>query len=231
MEKYFLAIDIGASGGRHILGCLKDGKIELEEVYRFENGMDKTEETGEDGRKKTVLVWNLDRLFSEIITGMKKCKELGRIPESVGIDTWGVDYVLLDENDKDTTYRFDAKVDNLMLEVDFNIKSGRSDLSAFNAKYYSQFINGVEYDSFLFSNYEPYTNNMNREELKGYNKQSLDYIFAKWLVLQDNSGTTPFSEDDLVLKDGKIIVDKVITNLDLGTNTQVLVTVIPQLRF
>ena len=74
MEKYFLAIDIGASSGRHILGCLKDGRIELEEVYRFENGMDKVEETGKDGQKKTVLVWNLDRLFNEIITGMKKCK-------------------------------------------------------------------------------------------------------------------------------------------------------------
>ena len=120
MEKYFLAIDIGASGGRHILGCLKDGKIELEEVYRFENGMDKTEETGEDGRKKTVLVWNLDRLFSEIITGMKKCKELGRIPESVGIDTWGVDYVLLDENDellgKAVGYR-DHRTDGMDAEV------------------------------------------------------------------------------------------------------------------
>ena len=120
MEKYFLAIDIGASSGRHILGCLKDGRIELEEVYRFENGMDKIEETGKDGQKKTVLVWNLDRLFNEIISGMKKCKELGHIPESVGIDTWGVDYVLLDENDeligKAVGYR-DHRTDGMDAEV------------------------------------------------------------------------------------------------------------------
>lgn len=91
MEKYFLAVDIGASSGRHILGSLEDGKIRLEEVYRFWNGMD--EEEG-------VLYWNVERLFDEIIAGMKKCHELGKVPESVGIDTWGVDFVLLDKEDK-----------------------------------------------------------------------------------------------------------------------------------
>ena len=90
-SKYFLAIDIGASSGRHILGCIRDKKIELEEVYRFENRMD--EENG-------TLYWDTDRLFREIITGMKICKNIGKIPESVGIDTWGVDFVLLDDNDK-----------------------------------------------------------------------------------------------------------------------------------
>ncbi len=91
MEKYFLAIDIGASSGRHILGYKKDGKLYLEEVHRFWNGMDE-----EDG----TLYWNVERLFSDILEGMKKCKELGKIPQSVGIDTWGVDYVLLDQEDK-----------------------------------------------------------------------------------------------------------------------------------
>ncbi len=90
MGKYFLAIDIGASSGRHILGSQENGKIVLEEVYRFWNGMEETE--GE-------LCWDVERLFREIIAGMKKCAELGKIPESVGIDTWGVDFVLLDEKD------------------------------------------------------------------------------------------------------------------------------------
>lgn len=90
-EKYFLAIDIGASSGRHILGSVQDGKIELEEIYRFWNGMDDIDGT---------LCWNVDRLFDEIIAGMKKCKEIGKIPVSVGIDTWGVDFVLLDEKDQ-----------------------------------------------------------------------------------------------------------------------------------
>ena len=90
MEQYYLAVDIGASSGRHILGYLKDGKLTLEEVYRFWNGMDE---------KDGTLSWDTDRLFKEILTGMKKCRELGKIPVSVGVDTWGVDFVLLDKDD------------------------------------------------------------------------------------------------------------------------------------
>lgn len=91
MKKYYLAIDIGASSGRHVLGCLDNGKVIIEEVHRFSNGNEK-----KDGE----LVWDVDSLFSEIIIGMKKCKDVGKIPVSVGIDTWAVDFVLLDENDK-----------------------------------------------------------------------------------------------------------------------------------
>ncbi len=91
MTKYYLAIDIGASSGRHILCHLADGKLILEEVHRFYNGM--SEKGGE-------LCWDFVQLFSEIKAGLKKCKEIGKIPVSVGVDTWGVDFVLLDENDK-----------------------------------------------------------------------------------------------------------------------------------
>ncbi|MCL2747504.1 MAG: rhamnulokinase [Oscillospiraceae bacterium] len=83
-----LAIDIGASGGRHILGELDDGRIRLTEVHRFPNGM---------VRKGGMLCWDLGALFAEVITGLQKCAALGTIPESVGIDTWGVDFVLLDK--------------------------------------------------------------------------------------------------------------------------------------
>ena len=86
MEKYYLAVDIGASSGRHILGHMENGKIELEEIYRFENGMDH-----KDGK----LLWDVNRLFGEILNGMKKCKELGKLPVSMAIDTWAVDYVCL----------------------------------------------------------------------------------------------------------------------------------------
>ena len=89
--KYYLAVDIGASSGRHILAHMEEGKIVLEEIYRFYNGMD-----DKDGHK----VWNTERLFSEILEGMKKCKEMGKVPFSMGIDTWGVDYVLLDKDDR-----------------------------------------------------------------------------------------------------------------------------------
>lgn len=91
MEKYYLAVDIGASGGRHILGSLKEGKIVLEEIHRFANGA--LEKDGE-------LIWDVDALFREILIGMKKCKEMDKIPESVGIDTWAVDIVFLDESDR-----------------------------------------------------------------------------------------------------------------------------------
>ena len=90
MEKYYLAVDIGASSGRHMLASMKDGKMQLEEVYRFPNGMD---------NKNGTLCWDVDRLITEIKNGLKKCKEIGKIPVSMGIDTWGVDYVLLDKND------------------------------------------------------------------------------------------------------------------------------------
>lgn len=79
MENYYLAVDIGASSGRHILASKKDGKLVIEEIYRFENGMDF------DGSR---LYWNVDRLFEEVLTGMKKCAEAGKIPQSMGIDTW-----------------------------------------------------------------------------------------------------------------------------------------------
>lgn len=90
-RKYYLAIDIGASSGRHILGWMQDGKMHLEEIYRFKNGAVK---------RGDKLVWDDDSLFNDVVQGIKKCKEIGKIPVSIGIDTWGVDYALLDENDQ-----------------------------------------------------------------------------------------------------------------------------------
>lgn len=88
MKKYYLAIDIGASSGRHILGWLEDDKICIEEIYRFENRL--VEKNGH-------LCWDLVKLFHEVIEGLKRCKERNHIPSSIGIDTWAVDFVLLDE--------------------------------------------------------------------------------------------------------------------------------------
>ena len=90
MAAYYLAVDIGASSGRHILGHMENGKMVLEEIYRFENGMVK-----KDGE----LCWEFDRLFKEVVNGLKKCKEIGKLPVSMGVDTWGVDFVLLDKDD------------------------------------------------------------------------------------------------------------------------------------
>ncbi len=84
--KYYLAVDIGASSGRHIIGWVENGKIETEELYRFYNGMDEV-----DGH----LVWDTARLFNEIKAGLKIAFEKYPVIESMSIDTWGVDYVLL----------------------------------------------------------------------------------------------------------------------------------------
>ena len=86
---YHLAIDIGASSGRHILGSVVDGKLILEEIYRFENGVK---------NQNGTLVWDIENLTNQVIEGIAVCKKIGKIPQTVAIDTWGVDYVLLDEN-------------------------------------------------------------------------------------------------------------------------------------
>lgn len=91
MEKkiYHLAIDIGASSGRHILGYVEDGVLKTKEIYRFENNLVRC-----DGS----LVWDIENLEFNVKEGLKKCGEDGYIPATVAIDTWGVDYVLLDKN-------------------------------------------------------------------------------------------------------------------------------------
>lgn len=86
--KNYLAIDIGASSGRHILGTVKDGKITLEEVYRFDNG-----QIRKDGHD----CWDLEKLVASVKAGIAEAAKKAPI-ESIGIDTWGVDFVLLDEN-------------------------------------------------------------------------------------------------------------------------------------
>ena len=86
-----VAIDIGASSGRHIVGQVVDGRMELTEVYRFENGL-----TRKDGH----LCWDIDALTENVIAGLAAAKAAGFEPTTIGIDTWAVDYVLLDACDR-----------------------------------------------------------------------------------------------------------------------------------
>lgn len=85
--QYHLAVDIGASSGRHILGHVEDGCIVLEEVYRFDN-VQKTS-GGHD-------CWDTQLLWTSILEGLRACKSAGKIPTTMGIDTWAVDFVLVD---------------------------------------------------------------------------------------------------------------------------------------
>ena len=85
MPKHYLAIDIGASSGRHILGWREDGELRTEEVYRFYNGV---------AEKDGHLVWDMDALLNHVKAGIEKAREKHGIT-SLSVDTWGVDYVLL----------------------------------------------------------------------------------------------------------------------------------------
>jgi len=84
--QYYLAIDIGASSGRHIVGWRENGAVQTREVYRFPNGVYK-----ENGH----LVWDTELLVREVKRGLKEAFRLYPKIESLSVDTWGVDYVLL----------------------------------------------------------------------------------------------------------------------------------------
>lgn len=112
MKTYYLAVDIGASSGRHILSHIENDRLVLEEIYRFDNNLVESE---------NGLVWDTESLFDEVLCGIKKCKKIGKIPKSIAIDTWGVDYVLLDENKKEIKPCFcyrDSRTNGVIDEVE-----------------------------------------------------------------------------------------------------------------
>ena len=90
-KKQVLAFDFGASSGRAILARLEDGRIVMEEVHRFSNDPVTIGKT---------MYWDTLRQFFEIKQGIIKAKQKGGF-DSIGIDTWGVDFGLLDEQGVD----------------------------------------------------------------------------------------------------------------------------------
>lgn len=84
---HYLAVDIGASSGRVIWGTLREGALRLQEIRRFGNGFHE-----KDGK----FCWDIEYLFGQILSGLQKAKTLGVDECTLGIDTWAVDYVLLD---------------------------------------------------------------------------------------------------------------------------------------
>ncbi len=109
---HFLAFDLGASSGRAILGTLNEGKIELTEIHRFENRMQHI---------RGSYHWNIFSLFDELKTGLSKCiRDFHIQPESIGIDTWGVDFAHLNREGQiialPYAYR-DSRTDHAMDEL------------------------------------------------------------------------------------------------------------------
>lgn len=116
MEPCHLAVDIGASGGRVMASWLESDAlsqptVHLKEIYRFKNGMHE---------KGGHHVWDIDHLYQSILKGIKVAVALEYEPTSLGIDTWAVDFVLIDEAGDRLTdavaYR-DSRTDGVMEEV------------------------------------------------------------------------------------------------------------------
>ena len=89
MKQYFFAVDLGATSGRTIIGDISDGKFSLEEVTRFPNNL--IEQGGH-------YYWDIQALYFEIIRGLKEVAKRGVEITSIGIDTWGVDFVFIGED-------------------------------------------------------------------------------------------------------------------------------------
>src|SRR5262245_22477857 len=88
MSTHYLACDLGAESGRLMLGSLEGGRLTLEEVHRFNNSPERT-----DG----CLHWNIPQLWTGLKEGLKKVVQRGLTISSISTDSWGVDYVLLDQ--------------------------------------------------------------------------------------------------------------------------------------
>lgn len=130
-----VAVDVGASSGRLLMGELVNGTIELTEIHRFKNGF-----TEVDGH----CVWNIDHIFTNILLGLEKLKKTGVTRCTLGIDTWAVDYCLVGEERKRlhevVSYRdkrTDCAMDAVLAEVpaaDIYAKTGIQFLQ-FNSLY------------------------------------------------------------------------------------------------
>ncbi len=101
-RRVFAAVDIGASGGRVMAGVVESGTVSLQPIHRFANGVVEA-----DGH----LRWPVHALFDEVVTGLSELASEFPEVESIGIDTWGVDYALLDDDgqlvDQPIAYRDD----------------------------------------------------------------------------------------------------------------------------
>ena len=116
-----LAFDFGASSGRAILGSLENGKLVLEEVHRFDN---------EPVSINDGFYWDLPRLFHEVKQGIRKVKDVDFA--SIGVDTWGVDYVLVNKNGKLLSNPYNYR-DERTLDIPEKIREIISDKDLYKA--------------------------------------------------------------------------------------------------
>ena len=125
MGPYYLAVDIGASSGKMVLGWREGEALRTQEVHRFPNGA---------SLKNGRLCWDMEGIFREIVAGLRRCGELGKPPASMGIDTWGVDFLLLGKDglplDEAVSYRdkrtegMDALLDDIIPQRELYARTG-----------------------------------------------------------------------------------------------------------
>lgn len=118
-EKRYIAVDLGAESGRVMLGVVSAERIRLEEVHRFGNGP-----IEQDG----TLRWDFDKLLGEVKAGIgKAAKQAGGEVAGIGIDSWGVDFGLLDERGKliENPYHYRDSRTNGMMEAAFRLMPKR----------------------------------------------------------------------------------------------------------
>ena len=166
-KRYFLAFDLGASSGRAMLGILEDKKLELKEVHRFKNQM---------MRIHGSYYWNIYSLFDELKTGLKKCITVfGIQPESIGIDTWGVDYSLVSKSGQliglPFAYR-DHRTDNAM-EAFFKLLSKKE----------TYLLSGIQFMQFntlfqLFASVREKHSRLTVAESLLFTPDTLNYLFT-----------------------------------------------------
>lgn len=166
-KKHFLAFDLGASSGRAILGTLENGKLELTEVHRFKNQMT---------RIHGSYYWNIYSLFDELKTGLKKCITEFKIqPDSIGVDTWGVDYSLVSDSGQliglPFAYR-DHRTDNAM-----------SDFFKVLAKNETYLLSGIQFMQFntlfqLFASKQEKHSRLGIAESLLFTPDTLNYLFT-----------------------------------------------------
>jgi sugar (pentulose or hexulose) kinase len=125
-EKRYLALDFGAESGRGILGVLSDGKLVLSEVHRFLTGPvelpTKYATTDQDCDSECSLVWDFVRFWEEAKLSITNAAKIGSL-RSIGVDTWGVDFAVLDKNGGLVEYPYhyrDSRTDG-MLEKAFSL--------------------------------------------------------------------------------------------------------------
>lgn len=139
MQQTYVAVDIGASSGRLMLGQLKNDKLNLQEVHRFKNGFSK--QAGHD-------CWSIDSIMNEIFIGLEKIKALGYKKIILGIDTWAVDYVLVGKDGK--------KLKNPISYRDSRTKDALKELTSDLPKQYIYQKTGIQFLNFntLYQLYE-----------------------------------------------------------------------------